>query len=415
MDSSSDETRFIAMKLAVINSGSSSIKYEVFETSDLVMVATGLIEKIGSADSRLRQKKLKSDGTFDEQTHRANLIDHRKAFDFMAKVNQDDRIIKDDAELLGIGHRVVHGGETFREPALIDFNVMAAILELVPLAPLHNPSNLLGIAAARDRFPGVPQVAVFDTAFHQTLPPYAYRYAVPRELYEKHHVRKYGFHGSSHSYVAKEASKNMGIPLPELSLITLHLGNGASAAAIQGGKCIDTSMGLTPLEGLVMGTRCGDIDPSLAFYVMRQAGMKLEEVENLLNRESGLKGICGISDMREIFDQTMKGNKQAELAIDMFCYRIRKYIGAYHAVLGRLDGIVFTGGIGENAGAIRQRVCEGLNHIGIVIDTEKNKNARGSIAEIHQVGSPVKVFVIRTNEEREIAVQTISTIEKAKK
>jgi acetate kinase len=402
------------MKVAVINSGSSSIKYEVFNAGDFVMIATGLIEKIGSADSRLRLRRQKADGTFNEQIHTRPLANHREAFDLMASVNQHDRIIKDDAELLGIGHRVVHGGETFQEPALIDAGVIAAIRGLIPLAPLHNPSNLLGIEAAQERFPGVPQVAVFDTAFHQTLPPRAYRYAVPHELYEKHQVRKYGFHGSSHAYVAKEAAKHLGVSLPKANLIILHLGNGASAAAVQGGRSIDTSLGMTPLEGLVMGTRCGDIDPSVPFYLMRQTGMRPEDVENLLNRESGLKGVCGVSDMREILDRAARGDERAELAIEMFCYRIRKYIGAYHAVLGRLDAIVFTGGIGENASAIRQRVCEGLKHLGIGVETLKNNAAGGSVAEIQQAGLPVKVLVVRTSEEREIALQTISTIDKTK-
>lgn len=403
------------MKVAVVNCGSSSIKYEVFEERECVMVATGLIEKIGSADGHLRQRSLKTDGTFDEQNYAKPLADHREGFDLMASVNKDDRIIiRDDAELLGIGHRVVHGGEMFREPALIDDEVIAAIRGLIPLAPLHNPSNLLGIEAARERFPSVPQVAVFDTAFHQTLPPPAYRYALPRELYDEHHVRKYGFHGTSHVYVAKEASKHLGKPLSEVNLITLHLGNGASAAAVRGGRSIDTSLGMTPLEGLVMGTRCGDIDPSIPFYLMRQTKMKPEDVENLLNRESGLKGICGISDMREIQELAAKGNERAELAIDMFCYRIKKYIGAYHAVLGRLDAVVFTGGIGENAVTIRQRVCEGLKHIGIGVDNAKNNAAKGSVAEIQQDDLPVKVLVVRTNEEREIALQTISTIERVK-
>jgi acetate kinase len=344
----------------------------------------------------------------------APLADHRAGFELMEDVNRDAPLLGDGSGLLGIGHRVVHGGETFREPALINAGVIAAIRGLIPLAPLHNPSNLLGIEVAQERFPRVPQVAVFDTAFHHTLPPHAYRYALPHELYEKHHVRKYGFHGTSHVYVAKEASKHLNKPLSEVNLIILHLGNGASAAAVQGGMSIDTSLGMTPLEGLVMGTRCGDIDPSIPFYLMRQTGMKPEDVETLLNRESGLKGICGVSDMREILERAGKGNDRAELAIEMFCYRIKKYIGAYHAVLGRLDALVFTGGIGENASAIRQRVCEGLKHLGIGVDSAKNNAARGSVAEIQQAGLPVKVLVVRTNEEREIALQTISTIEKAK-
>jgi acetate kinase len=401
------------MKVAVINSGSSSIKYEVFDAQDLSMVATGLIEQIGSVESRLKQRRMK-DGSFDEQVHSSFLANHREAFEFMANVNREDRIIADDAELIGIGHRVVHGGEMFREPVLIDAGVITAIRKLVPLAPLHNPSNLLGIEAARKRFPGVPQVAVFDTAFHQTLPPSAYRYAVPQELYEKHHVRKYGFHGSSHAYVTKEAARHLGKPLSDVNLITLHLGNGASAAAIQGGRSIDTSLGMTPLEGLIMGTRCGDIDPSLPFYLMRQAEMSAQDVENLLNNKSGLRGICGISDMREILEQAAQGNEPARLAIDMFCYRIKKYIGAYHAVLGKVDAVVFTGGIGENAAPIRQQVCEGLQHIGISVDVGKNNAAGGSIAEIQQEGKPVRVLVVKTNEEREIALQVISAIGKAK-
>ena len=402
------------MKVVVINCGSSSIKYEVFDAGDCAMLATGLIENIGSADGLLRQRRLRDDGTFDEETHARPLADHRAGFDLMASVNQHDPILGDGPGLLGIGHRVVHGGEMFREPVLINAEVIAAIRGLIPLAPLHNSSNLLGIEAVQERFPRILQVAVFDTAFHQTLPPLAYRYALPGEIYEKHHVRKYGFHGSSHAYVAKEAAKHLGRPLSEVNLIILHLGNGASAAAVQGGRSIDTSMGMTPLEGLVMGTRCGDIDPSVPFYLMRQTGMKPDDMESLLNRESGLKGICGVSDMREIQERASKGDERAELAIEMFCYRIKKYIGAYHAVLGRLDAVVFTGGIGENASAIRQRACEGLEHLGIVVDPGKNNAARGSVAEVQPDGLPLKVLVVRTNEEREIALQTISTIEKAK-
>ena len=401
------------MKVVVINCGSSSIKYEVFDAAGLVMLASGLIEKIGGADSRLRQKRRMADGSFDVQSYTEPLPDHRAGFEFMMNVNKDDRIIRDESELFGIGHRVVHGGEVFRAPALIDDEVIAAIRKLIPLAPLHNPANLFGIEAVRERYPQVPQVAVFDTAFHQSLPAPAFRYAVPQALYEQHQVRKYGFHGSSHSYVAKEAARHMGRPLAELNLITLHLGNGASAAAVQGGRSIDTSMGLTPLEGLIMGTRCGDLDPSLPFYLMRQTGMSPAEVENLLNRESGLKGICGLSDMREIQEQAAKGNEAAQLAMEMFCYRLKKYIGAYYAALGRLDAIVFTGGIGENASAIRQLACQGLAPLGIAVDRAKNEDASGDISEIQDGHSPVRVLVIRTNEEREIAEQTIATIRKA--
>jgi len=402
------------MKVAVINCGSSSIKYEVFGLPDFVMLATGLIEKIGGSEGRLLQRRPNADGTFDEQIHSKRLSDHREGFDFMAQVNREDRIIQDDSELFGIGHRVVHGGEVFREPTLINDEVVSAIRRLIPLAPLHNPSNLLGIEITRARFPGIPQVAVFDTAFHQTLPPHAFHYATPYDWYAEHHVRRYGFHGTSHHYVAEEAARYLGKAPEGVNLITLHLGNGASATAVRGGLSVDTSMGLTPLEGLVMGTRSGDIDPALHFFIMRETGMSPDELEKALNSQGGLKGICGLNDMREIIDQAGRGNDRAKLAIEMFCYRIKKYIGAYVAVLGSVDAIVFTGGIGENASVIRERACEGLEHLGIAIDGAKNEATLGSIAEIQKDGAPVRVLVVRTDEEREIAQQTIHAIEKAK-
>ncbi len=332
----------------------------------------------------------------------------------MAHVNREHRIIQDESELFGIGHRVVHGGELFREPTVIDDEVAAAIRRLIPLAPLHNPSNLLGIEIARTRFPGVPQVAVFDTAFHQTLPPHAFHYATPYDWYSEHRVRRYGFHGTSHHYVSKEAARYLGKAPKSPNLITLHLGNGASATAVQRGLSIDTSMGLTPLEGLVMGTRSGDIDPALHFFIMRDTGMSADELEKSLNSQGGLKGICGLNDMREIIGQAGSGNDRAKLAIEMFCYRIKKYIGAYVAVLGSVDAIVFTGGIGENSSVIREQSCEGLEHLGIAIDAAKNEQALGSITEIQKNGAPVKVLVVRTDEEREIAQQTVHAIEKAR-
>jgi acetate kinase len=403
------------MKVAVVNCGSSSIKYEVFDVSGGSRLATGLIEKIGSGDSRLAQRRRQADGTFAEQDYTQPLANHREAFDFMAQVNRRNLIIEDESELFGIGHRVVHGGEVFWQPTLIDDEVVAAIRNLIPLAPLHNPPNLLGIEVARARFPHVPQVAVFDTAFHHTLPPHACHYAVPYDWYTAHHVRRYGFHGTSHAYVAQEAAKHLGKALAETNLITLHLGNGASAAAVQGGRSIDTSMGMTPLEGLVMGTRCGDMDPALHFYLIRQTGMSVDEIEEILNSQSGLKGICGANDMREILERADKGDARATLAIDMFCYRIKKYIGAYLAVLGRVDAIVFTGGIGEHASAIRQRACERLEHLGIVIDSAKNAAAAGSVCEIQKDGAAVKVLVIRTDEEWAIAQLSVQAIEDAKR
>jgi len=402
------------MKVAVVNCGSSSIKYEVFAEKGLVRLARGLIEKIGGPEGRLRQRRWNPDGTVEERSERRALSDHREGFEFMAATNRSDRIIGDESELLGVGHRVVHGGERFHEAAIVDDGVLAAIRELVPLAPLHNPSNLLGIEVARTRFPGVPQVAVFDTAFHHALPPRARHYAVPHELYATHHVRRFGFHGMSHAYVTAEASRHLGRAASELNLVTLHLGNGASAAAVQGGRSVDTSMGMTPLEGLVMGTRCGDIDPAIPYHLMRHAGMSIEAVEEMLETRSGLKGICGESDMREILDREAKGDDLAGLAIEMFTYRIRKYIGAYLAVLGRVDAVVFTGGIGENAPAIRERACEGLESLGIAIDRTKNASADGAVSEIQKDGAPVKVLVIRTDEEWEIARQTVEAIRRGK-
>ncbi len=401
------------MKVAVVNCGSSSIKYEVFNVPGFSLYAKGLVEKIGSGDSCLHQQRFGPEGTTGERVYAKKLADHNDGFHFMADVNREDPVIGDDTELIGIGHRVVHGGEVFREAALIDDDVVEAIRALIPLAPLHNPSNLLGIEAARTRFPGVPQVAVFDTAFHHTLPPHAFHYAVPYDWYTELHVRRYGFHGTSHFYVSREAARYLGREPEALNLITLHLGNGASAAAIRGGMSIDTSMGMTPLEGLVMGTRSGDIDPAVPFYVMRQTRVPADELERSLNSSSGLKGICGLNDMRDIIDQAESGNERARLAVEMFCYRIKKYIGAYAAALGRVHAIVFTGGIGENSGAVRGWICKGLENMGIIVDEAKNAAATTDITDIGQNGAPVRILVIKTDEEREIARQTVRSIERA--
>ena len=411
------------MKILVINCGSSSIKFEVFEGKDCRLIASGLLEKIGSPEARLRQKRRLDNGTFGTSEIVEPVADHAGGFALIDRVNARDKIIASESDLFGIGHRVVHGGELFQEPTLITGQVIAAIRRLIPLAPLHNPPNLLGIEVLRESFPRVPQVAVFDTMFHQTLPPRAFHYALPYDLYEKYHVRRYGFHGTSHLFVAKEAARYLGRALEETNLITLHLGNGASAAAIQNGRSIDTSMGLTPLEGLVMGTRCGDIDPALHFYLLRQTGMSPEELEGLLNSRSGLKGLCGSNDMREILAWGEQGNERARLAVDLFCYRIRKTIGAYVAVLGRVDALVFTGGIGENAAVIREKVLEGMEHLGMTVDPQRNRNALGSVSEIQPENvmtnggaknlSPI--LVIQTDEELEIARQTIRVIGRGEK
>jgi acetate kinase len=401
------------VKVVTLNCGSSSIKYGVYSADNCTLLASGLLEKIGSSESRLRQKRLIKEGKFETREISGQVADHFEGFEFLMKMNAEDRLIKNDSELFGIGHRVVHGGELFSKPAIIDDGVISAIRRLITLAPLHNPHNLLGIEVARKRSPHVQQVAVFDTAFHQTLPPYSFHYALPYELYTKYNVRRYGFHGTSHYYVAKEAAKHLGKPLEEVNLITLHLGNGASASAIQYGKCIDTSMGLTPLEGLIMGTRCGDIDPAIHFYLMRQTGMSADEIDKLLNSQSGLKGICGVNDMRQIQQKTEQGDERAMLALNMFCYRVRKYIGAYYAALGSVDAIVFTGGIGENSAVVRTKSCEGLSALGITVDEQKNSvDARG-IREIQAKEDRVMVLVIPTNEEHEIARQTVEVIGKA--
>ncbi|MDH3876655.1 MAG: acetate kinase, partial [Desulfobacterales bacterium] len=352
-----------------------------------------------------------SQGEMEEIVNSEPVADHQAGFQLIGAALNESGALQDTQELSGIGHRVVHGGEEFKQPTLINKKVIDTIRRLSPLAPLHNPANLLAIEVAMQSAPQVPQIAVFDTAFHQSIPAHAFRYAIPQDLYEAHHVRRYGFHGTSHHYVAKQTADLMDRPLNTLNLITLHLGNGASAAAVKGGKSIDTSMGMTPLEGLIMGTRCGDIDPAIIFYLKRKTGLARDAVESILNQESGLKGICGVNDMRQIEELAQSGNSQAQLAIEMVCYRIKKYIGAYYAVLGRLDALVFTAGIGEKSPLIRAGACRGLSHLGIEIDPEKNNRKSKTAFEIQKGGSTVKILVIPTNEEREIAEQTVACIE----
>jgi acetate kinase len=334
------------------------------------------------------------------------VADHAVGFDLINTVLKDTGALGNMADLAGIGHRVVHGGEAFKQPTLIDDTVIATIRELIPLAPLHNPANLVGIEVARGAAPEVPQVAVFDTAFHQSIPPHAFHYALPRALYSEHRVRRYGFHGTSHAYVAEQAARFLAQPLASLNLITLHLGNGASVTAVESGRSIDTSMGLTPLEGLIMGTRCGDIDPAIIFYLGRETGRSIEAIDQLLNKESGLKGLCGFNDMREITRLARESDTDARLAIDMVCYRIRKYIGAYYAALGRLDALVFTGGVGENAVDIREGACRGLQPMGIDLDPDRNADPSRKTRAIHSDQSRVKILVIPTNEELKIADET---------
>jgi acetate kinase len=401
------------VKILVINSGSSSLKYQLFDMAGGAILTAGSVERIGELNPALRHRWRTRADSMDEFVRDVTAPDHRAAFAAIAAAMRETGVMDDVERVDGIGHRVVHGGERFRAPTCIDADVVAAIRALIPLAPLHNPPNLLGIEVCLELFPRVPQVAVFDTAFHQTMPPHAYRYALPQGLYTDHAVRRYGFHGTSHAYVAKRAAQHLGKPLDSLNLITLHLGNGASATAIQNGRCVDTSMGMTPLEGLVMGTRCGDLDPALGFYIGRATGLDPAAVETLLNKESGLKGLCEANDMREVLRRMDAGDVQARLAFDIYCYRIRKYIGAYTAVLGRVDAIVFTAGVGENAPAVRAHVCAGLEALGIRIDTPRNDAASGEIGEIQERDSVVKLLVIRTNEELEIAEQTRAVLSAA--
>jgi acetate kinase len=398
------------MKILVINSGSSSIKYQLFDMRDESVIAAGILEQIGEKQSRLAHRTRGDGPKMEEIIRSLHVDDHRQGFDLIESVLNESGALQDTNELSGIGHRVVHGGEVFRAPTVIDGEVVATIRRLIPLAPLHNPANLLGIEVAMDTAPRVPQVAVFDTAFHHSLPPRAYRYALPRNLYPEHGIRRYGFHGTSHGYVARRAAAYLMRPLDSLDLITLHLGNGASITAVKDGKSIDTSMGMTPLEGLMMGTRCGDLDPAITFFLMRETGLSGPEVESLLNQASGLKGVCGANDMREVLKMVDSGNEDARLAVDMYCYRIRKYIGAYLAALGRLDALVFTGGIGQNAPEIRQIICEGLKRLGIDIARSANTIRSAGICEIQGPASAVKILVIPTNEELDIARQTVDTL-----
>jgi acetate kinase len=400
------------MKVLVINSGSSSIKYQLFDMTARKVLASGVLEQIGEARSRLTHLTRNARDEMVEIVKIAKVADHQAGFQLIGSVLSESGALADTGELSGIGHRVVHGGEEFKEPTRINKKVIDTIRRLIPLAPLHNPANLMGIEVAMQSAPEVPQIAVFDTAFHQSIPAHAFRYAIPRNLYEAHHVRRYGFHGTSHYYVAKQAANLLHRTLQSLNLITLHLGNGASMTAVKGGRSLDTSMGMTPLEGLIMGTRSGDIDPAIIFYLERKTGMERDKVEFILNHESGLKGICGVNDMREIEKLAEAGNARARLAIEMVCYRIKKYIGAYYAVLGQLDALVFTAGIGENSPLIRARSCRGLSHLGIVVDPLKNDRRSEEAFEIQSTSSRVKILVVPTDEELEIAQQTVACIQK---
>jgi len=399
------------MRIFVLNSGSSSIRYSIFDMQNESRLLSGKIELNGKPDSINFDTVQKIPGEIDKQVDSPAVTDHASGLLQIFELLQDYE--PDSANFFhAIGHRVVHGGESFHMPALIDETVIAAIRNTIPLAPLHNPVNLTGIEEMHRRFPNTVQVAVFDTTFFRTLPPRAYRYAVPNELYREHHVRRYGFHGISHQHVAGEVASHLKQPLKSLRIISVHLGNGASAAAIQDGICIDTSMGMTPTEGLVMGTRCGDLDPSLHFYLTRSLGMSIDEIESMLNHDSGLKGLCGSHDMREVQRMSNEGDGQARLAIDIYCYRACKYIGAYFTVLGGLDVLAFTGGIGENDAVIRKSICDKLSATGISLDQERNLSQPAGTFSINEDDCKIKVLVVPANEELEIARQTFSLLNK---
>jgi acetate kinase len=398
------------MKILVINSGSSSIKYQLFEMPEENVIAKGLLEKIGEEVSFFSQKSIKGNLELKKQ-----IPNHEDGLNFIIGMLTDRKhgVIGSVDEISGIGHRVVHGGEEFTASVVITDEVISMVQKYSDLAPLHNPPNLTGIIASKKYLPKAVQVAVFDTAFHHSLSPTAYLYAIPFGLYKKFGIRRYGFHGTSHYYVCKRAAKLLGREKEDINLITCHLGNGCSITAIEKGMSVDTSMGFTPLEGLVMGTRSGDIDPAIIFY-LSEKGYSVEDINTLLNKKSGLLGISEISnDMRNLFEAKGKGDERAKVAIDIFCYRLRKYIGAYLAVLRHTDAIVFTGGIGENSAAIRSASLQGLESLGIVIDQERNLKAnKDNESEINREDSPVKVFVIPTNEELQIARDTFEIARK---
>lgn len=397
----------------ILNSGSSSIKYQLFDMSDRTVLASGVVERIGESLSSLTHKTYVLDGVQVELVE-APILDHRQGITMISRaLLEHNGFGTGDSLPIGIGHRVVHGGEQFVGPVRVDDRVIESIRELIPFAPLHNPANLLGIEVSRVMFPNVPQVAVFDTAFHQTLPPHAYHYAIPRDYYEQFRVRRYGFHGTSHYYVAKQVAKQLDVSIDDLNAIIFHLGNGASATAIRNGRSEETSMGLTPLEGLVMGTRSGDLDPAVVFHLGKLAGRTMEELDGLLNKESGLKGICGANDMREVLQLANRGDPSAQLAVELFVHRARKYLGAYYAILGRVDAVAFTAGIGENSPEIRARICEHLEALGIGVDASRNLNCPREICEIQSPGGQVKVLVVPTDEELEIAEQTLACIDEA--
>ena len=398
------------MKVLVLNCGSSSLKYQLFSMTNEEVLAKGLVERIGIEGSRIKHSKTGMDAV----TINATIPNHKVAIRMVldALLDASHGVISSLGELKAVGHRVVHGGEKFAGSVLINHEVIAALQECVPRAPGHNPANLMGIEAMTEALPNIPQVGVFDTAFHQTMPSHAYMYGVPYHYYEKYRVRRYGFHGTSHYYVSQRTAELLGKPVDHLKIVTCHLGNGSSVTAVKNGHSIDTSMGFSPLPGVIMGTRCGDVDPTLLFYLAEQEGLDSKALAHILNKESGIQGISGVSsDLRDVEEAAAAGNSRAKLAEEMLYYGIRKYIGAYAAAMGGIDALVFTAGIGENSVVAREKVCAGLEFLGIKIDAEKNK-VRGKERIVSSDDARVSVLVVPTNEELVIARDTKRIIDR---
>ncbi|WP_441250195.1 acetate kinase [Kitasatospora sp. McL0602] len=393
-------------RVLVLNAGSSSVKYQLIDMLDGSRLASGLVERIGEANGRL----VHTPRSGSKRESLEVFPDHAAALKSVAEELAADGVGLDSPELAVIGHRVVHGGLRFTAPTLVTEEVLAEVRRLVPVAPLHNPANITGIEVARSLRPDLPQVAVFDTAFHATMPEHAARYAIDKAVADEHRVRRYGFHGTSHQYVSRATAALLGKDPAEINVIVLHLGNGGSASAVAGGVCVDTSMGLTPLEGLVMGTRSGDVDPGVVFHLHRVGGLTIDEIDSLLNRRSGLLGLCGDNDMREILRRAEQGDADAKLAFDTYVHRLRKYIGAYYAVLGRVDAIAFTAGVGENAAPVRAAATAGLEELGIAVDAELNSVRSGEARVISPGYARVTVAVVPTDEELEIARQAFALV-----
>ncbi|RJP74918.1 MAG: acetate kinase [Candidatus Zixiibacteriota bacterium] len=393
------------MKVLILNSGSSSIKYQFIETETRRVLAKGSVERIGMKGAILNHQR--HDG--DKVKITGEIVDHQAGVEYILAIllSHNHGVIKDRAEIEAVGHRVVHGGEKFTGSVLITDEVMDKVQECIELAPLHNPPNIKGIRACQRLLPGLPMVGVFDTAFHHAMPDYAYMYGLPHVLYKRHAIRRYGFHGTSHFYVSRRAAEVLGRPIEQVNMVTCHLGNGCSMAAVKGGVSVDTTMGFTPVEGLLMGTRCGDLDPAAVLYIMGQEELSLNEANAMLNKHSGLAGISGVSsDMREIEQAMQEGHTGAKLAFDIFCYRVKKYLGAYAVAMGGLDAIVFTGGIGENSDLVRASVTSGLEFLGVKLDPDLNAHRNSVERAIQAADSRVAVLVIPTNEELVIALDT---------